>query len=109
MAEGCDLPLIRFTISHTFFIGVFEFSFDIYDLQPSLLDSLIVRRAFARTILIDSRFDCDGFLKNFFNAALRFLIVDFQSSLNHGFCCIFSLSQVFGIVLSAIEISVDVN
>jgi hypothetical protein len=88
MAEGCDLPLMRYSTSHTSFIGVFQFNFDIYDLQLSLLDSLIVRRAFARTILIDSRFDCDWIFKNFFNAALRFLIADLQSSLNHGFVAI---------------------
>jgi hypothetical protein len=90
MAEGCDLPLMHFTFSHTFFSSVFEFSFNIYDLQLSLLDSLIVQRAIARTILIDSRFDCDGFLKKFFTAALQLLIADLQSSLNHCFCCIFN-------------------
>jgi hypothetical protein len=109
MAEGCDFPLIRFTISHTFFIGVFEFSCDIYDLQLSLLDSLIVRQGFARTILIDLRFDCDGFLKNCFNVALPFLTANLQSSLNHGFCHILNLPQVFDIIFSAILISVDVN
>jgi hypothetical protein len=100
---------MRFAISHTFFIGVFEFSLDIYDLELSLFDSLKVRRAFARTILIDSKFDCDGFLKNFFNTALQFLIADYQSSLNYGFYRIFNLPRVFGIVLSAILIRVDVN
>jgi hypothetical protein len=98
MAEGCDLPLIRFTLSHTIFIRVYEFSFNIYDLQLSLFDSLTTIKAFTLTILIDSRFDCDGFLKKFFKAALQFLIMDLQSSLNHGFCRIFNLPQVFGIV-----------
>jgi hypothetical protein len=105
-AGGRDLPLMRFTISHTFFIVVFEFSFDTYDLQLCLFDSLIVRRAFAQRILIDSSFDCNGFCKNFFFVALLFLTEDLQSSLNHGFCHIFNLPHVFGIVLSAISISV---
>ena len=88
---------------------MFVFSFEIYVFQLSLLDSFIVHLALALSNLILSRFDCDGLAKNFFSARFLFLIADLQSSLNHGFCLIFSLPQVFGIDLLAMSINVVVN
>jgi hypothetical protein len=84
-------------------------SLEMYDLQQSLLDSFIVRQVFALTILIFSSFDCEGLDKNFFSALFLFLIVDLQSSMNHGFSLSFSLPQVFCIDLLAMSINVEVN
>jgi hypothetical protein len=50
-----NLQQIRFTISRTLFIGVFEFSYDVNNLQLSLLDPLTVQPAFAQTIFLDSK------------------------------------------------------
>jgi hypothetical protein len=84
-------------MSHTFLAGVFDVSLEIEDLQLSLLDRLMVQRAFALIILTSSRLDCKGFERNSFTALFLQLIAILQSSLNHGFCLVFGLPLVLGI------------
>ena len=94
-------------MSHTFLIEVREFNLETYCFQDFFLDSLIVRRAFARKIRLLFKFSCVGRLLNCRSAPLRCLLAVLQSSVNQGFLAFFDFVAVFGTVSSAILIRIN--
>jgi hypothetical protein len=96
-------------MSQTFFAGVLHFSLEMYDLQLSLFDCLMVRRAFALVILIAVNFDSKGLQVKSLTACFLLAIANLQSSLNQDLCLGLSLPLVLGIDSFAILIRISVN
>jgi uncharacterized membrane protein YesL len=80
-----------------------------YDLQLSLFDCLMVRRAFAFVILIAVNFDSKGLQVKSLTACFLLAIATLHSSLNQGLCLGLILPLVLGIDSFAILIRISVN
>ena len=78
------LPLIFLIISHTFFAGVFTFSFDTYSCHDFLLFSLITLQALARHFLYSFMLSDVGFIRHLSIAFSQALTAFLHSLLNHG-------------------------
>ena len=97
------------TIFQTVFIGVWQFNLETKLRQEVRRFCLSVLRAFALRMRKLPRLSDVGCFPNCRSDFLRFLMAFLQSSLNHGFPGCFGFVEVFGMVSSAIDITVSLN
>jgi hypothetical protein len=97
MVSGRWLRLATYMPHHVpnFFAGVLQFSLEMYDLQLSLFDCLMVRRAFALVILIAVNFESKGLRVKSLTACFLLSMANLQSSLNQDLCLGLSLLLPF--------------
>ena len=103
------LSLSVCTIFQTLFIGVWQFNLETKLRQEVRRFCFSVLQAFALTMRKLSTLSDVGCFPNRRSAFLWFLMASLQSSLNHGFPGCFGFVEVFGIVSSAIDITVWLN
>ena len=113
MINGCFIifafNILFCTIFQTLFIDVWQFNLETKFRQEVHRFCFNILRAFALTMREIPRLSDVGCFPNCRSAFLRFLMASLQSSLKHGLLGCFGFVEVFGIVSSAIGITVSLN